>query len=113
MPLEGLLQKAEKLEVKAYRQANDPHELEKTHVSFSGLPKKHPLIPGRVILIPDPLSSNASYLEFRSADISYIEELPNLVNEEGEIITMTRIWVKKNSVAIRSIPFRVGDIWKS
>jgi inorganic pyrophosphatase len=112
MPLAGWLQKAEKLEIETYRKAKNPQELQKTHVSFSGLPKKHPLLSDRVVLIPDPLSTSASYLEFRSKDISFVEELPSLVNEEGDVFTMTRIWVKKDSVAIRSTPFLVNDIWK-
>jgi len=112
MPISGLLQKAEKLEIEAYRKAKDPQELEKTHVSFSGLPKKHPLLSDRVILIPDPLSTSAYYIEFRSEDISFVEELPNIVDEKGDVLTMARIWVKKNSIAIRSTPFLVDDIWK-
>ena len=111
MPISVLLQKAEKFEIEAYRKAKKPQELIKTHVSFSGLPKKHPLHPDRVILIPDPLSTSAYYLEFRSKDISFVEELPNLVDEKGEVLTMARIWVKKQSVAIRSTPFLVDDLW--
>ena len=112
MPISGLIQKAEKFEIEAYRKAKNPQELEKTHVSFSGLPKKHPLLADRVILIPDPLSSSAYYIEFHSDDISFVEELPKIVDEKGEVLTMVRIWVKKNSVAIRSTPFLVDDIWK-
>lgn len=110
MPIIRLLQKSEKLEIETYREATDALELKKTHVSFSGLPKKHPFIPDRIILIPDPLSASATYIEFRSEDISYVEELPSLVNEQGEVITMARLWVKKKSVAIRATPFVVEDI---
>ena len=112
MPISGLLQKAEKFEIEAYRKAKNPQELEKTHVSFSGLPKKHPLLSDRIILIPDPLSTSAYYIEFRSKDVSFVEELPNIVDENGEVLTMARVWVKKSSVAIRSTPFLVDDIWK-
>jgi len=49
------------------------------------------------------------YYEFKINDISYVEELPNLVNMEGETITMVRIWIKKMSIGIKCFPFVVED----
>ncbi len=83
--------------------------MRKTHVSFSGSPKKHPYDPQRVILVVDPFSTNNLFYEFTKEDISYIEELPNIGNQEGETITMVRVWVKKMSVGIRCSPFIVED----
>jgi inorganic pyrophosphatase len=57
----------------------------------------------------DPFSSNTSYYEFKSKDISYVEELPNIVNLDGETIKMVRIWVKKMSVGILCSPFLVEE----
>ena len=83
--------------------------LKDTHVPFSGSPKKHPYDSDRVILVADPFSTNTLYYEFNKEDISYLEELPNLVNLDGETITIVRIWVKKMSVGIRCSPFIVED----
>jgi inorganic pyrophosphatase len=50
--------------------------------------------------------------EFIKEDISYFEELPNLVDPNGETVTMGRIWVKKGSLGIRCTPFIVEDTRK-
>jgi inorganic pyrophosphatase len=47
--------------------------------------------------------------QIQKEDISYVEELPSLVNQDGEAITMVRAWVKKRSVGIRCSPFIVED----
>ena len=109
MPMSQFPQTAEKFEIQAYKRPKNFKELLKSHVAFTGSPRKHPFDPERVILVTDPYSTNTFYYEFQTADISYLEELPNLVNIEGETVLMARIWVKKNSVGVRSTPFIVGD----
>jgi len=109
MPITGFLQKAERLEIQAYKRPDDSVELRKTHVPFSGAPLKHPYDSQKVILVIDPYSTNTFYLEFNAGDISYVEDLPNLVNLDGETITMARIWVKKMSVGVRCTPFIVEE----
>ena len=49
------------------------------------------------------------YFEFMIKDISYVQDLPSLVNLEGEAITMVRVWVKKMSVGTLCSPFVVAD----
>lgn len=105
-------QAAKKFEIQAYEPPDNIKRLRRTHVAFTGAPQKHPCDSDKILLITDPYSSNAFYYEFRASDVSYAEELPNLVNLEGEILTMVRIWVKKNTVAIRCTPFLVGDTWE-
>ncbi len=102
-------QTAEKFEIQAYKRPKNFKELLKSHVAFTGSPRKHPFDPERVILVTDPYSTNTFYYEFQTVDISYLEEQPNLVNVEGETVLMARIWVKKNSIGVRSTPFIVGD----
>ena len=110
MPITEHLQETKKLEIQAYEKPKDIKALRHTHVPFSGNPRKHPYDPDRVILIVDPYSTNTFYYEFLADDISYVEELPNLVDENGKTITMVRLWVKKMSVGLRSAPFIVQDI---
>ncbi|HPA13950.1 MAG TPA: inorganic pyrophosphatase Ppa [Desulfobacterales bacterium] len=109
MPITTLLKGAEKLEIEAYKKPRDLKQLGRTHVPFSGAPQKHPYDSEKIILVIDPYSSNTFYYEFRAEDISYVEELPNIVNLEGKAITMARIWVKKMSIGLRSTPFIVQD----
>ena len=47
--------------------------------------------------------------EFKTADISYVEELVNLVNIDGETVPMARIWVKKKSIGAKASLFIVDD----
>jgi len=101
--------KAAKLEIQAYKRPKNLKALSKTHVAFTGSPQIHRYDPAKIILVTDPFSTNTFYFEFDKGDISYAEELPNLVNFDGEIITMARIWVEKRSIAIHCTPFLVGD----
>ena len=105
--------KATKLEIQAYKRPKNLKALSKTHVAFTGSPQIHRYDPDKVILVADPFSTSTFYFEFARGDISYAEELPNLVNIEGEIITMARIWVKKKSIAIQCTPFQVSDTIKN
>jgi inorganic pyrophosphatase len=103
------LQEATKFEIQRYRRPANPKELKLTHVAFSGSPRKHPYNSQKVILVVDPYSTNTYYYEFDRDDISYVEELPNIVNIQEETITVVRVWVKKSSIAVRSTPFLVGE----
>ena len=100
----------EKFEIQAYyKKPGNLKELNKTHVPFTGSPQKHPYDRTRVILVSDPYSTNPTYFEFVKNDISYVEELPNLVSADGNTMLMARIWVKKRSIAVRSSAFVVDD----
>lgn len=102
-------QTAVKFEIQTYKKPRNLSELKKTHVPFSGSPKRHPLDSEKVILVIDPYSTHTFYYEFKASDITYAEELSNLVNLEGEVVAIVRIWVKKKSIGIRCAPFLVED----
>lgn len=99
----------QKFEIEIYKRPKNIKELVNTHVSFSGSPQRHPHDPEKVVLVTDPYSSNAFYYEFKTEDISYLEELPHLVNLDGKAISMVRIWVKKMRIGLRCTPFVVED----
>ena len=109
MSVTNFLQEAEKFELQAYNIPKDLKNLRKTHAPYSGSPQKHPYDSEKFILISDPFSDNTVYFEFMIKDISYVQDLPSLVNLEGEAITMVRVWVKKMSVGILCSPFVVAD----
>jgi len=106
---EALPRDSEKFEIQAYKRPRNIHDLIRTHVPFSGAPRRHAYEPGKVILISDPFSTHTFYFEFESEDISYVEELPSLVSIGGETISMVRIWVLKGSIGLRCSPFVVED----
>lgn len=103
------LKASEKFEIQTYKRPKDASTLMRTHVAFSGSPRQKPNNPKKIILWVDPFSTNTFYYEFNTEDISYAEELPSLTSPFGETITMVRIWVKKMSMGIRSVPFWVED----
>ena len=102
-------QKGEKFEIQSYKPPKNLASLRKTHLPFTGSPRKHPYDPKKLILVPDPFLSNSYYFEFIIEDISFVEELKNLVNMDGETVTMARIWVQKMSLALQCLPFLVAD----
>ncbi len=105
-----LIKETETLEIEAFKRPKDTKSLKNTHVAFSGSPRKHPYDPYKVILMADPFNRNAFYYEFRIEDVSYVEELPSLVNVDEEVIPVVRIWIKKSSVGLRCTPFWVEDL---
>jgi len=103
------LESIQRFEIEAYKKPKHFHELIKTHVPFTGSPQRHPYDPEKVILFSDPYSTHAAYYEFIAGDISFLEELPSIVNIEGQAILMVRLWVKKQSLGLRCTPFLVAD----
>jgi hypothetical protein len=110
MTLPIFLQKGQKLDVEAYKKPKDWKSLSKTHVPFTGSPRKHPYDQNRVVLIADPFSTNAFYYDFKTRDIDYIEELASIVTIEGDTVNMARIWIRKKAVGVRCTPFIVEDV---
>ncbi len=104
------LERAERFDVQAYKPPRDPGRLRNTHVSFCGSLFKHPYDEQLALLVTDPGSGNASWLEFRVQDIAYVERLPSVADPDGDVIFLLRIWVKKMSVGVRHIPFLVDDV---
>lgn len=108
MSIINFLELKEKLEIQTY---NKPGDIDKTdHIPFSGSPRKHPYEKSRVILIADPFTENTFYYEFRIEDIAFSEELSSITNLNGKSVSMVRIWIKKQSIAIRCTPFIVDAI---
>ena len=109
MTLTNVLQKAEKFELQAYRRPADRRRIAETHVAYTGSPFTHPHNRDKVILVADPFSQNTFYYEFNTDDIAIAEDLPSMVNQDDESVTMVRLWVKKGALALRCTPFRVDD----
>lgn len=105
-----LIKEFKTLEITKYKHPKDLPNLKKNHVAFTGSPRKHPYDISKIILVSDPYSRSNHYYEFSADDIAYVEELPNIVNTDEEVIPVVRIWVRKSSIGIRCIPFWVEDL---
>ncbi len=110
MSITKFLKQAEKFEIQLYNKSQGIKNLREHHLAFSGSPRKHPYDRNHVILVTDPYCSTSSYYEFRTKDIAHVEELPHIVDENGETANMVRIWVKKQSVGLRCTPFLVEEL---
>lgn len=106
------LKTTQRFEIEAYKRPKHFNDLIKTHVPFTGSPKRHPFDSGKVILFTDPYSTHTAYYEFNASDISYLEELPSIVHLDGKAILMVRLWVKKLGLGLRCTPFMVADTRK-
>jgi hypothetical protein len=104
------LQAAEKFEIQSYKRPRNIKALLKSHVPFTGSPRRHPYDDHKVILVPDPYSSHTHYYEFKTEDITHAEELASLVDANAEAVPMVRLWVKKRSIAVQCSPFVVDEI---
>jgi hypothetical protein len=109
MVIKNFPQEVKKFEIETYKKPKNLRELKRTHVPFTGSPLKHPYDPQKVVLIPDPYSSNPFYYEFKSNDITFAEKLPSIVDIEGKTIAMVRVWVKKMSLGMVCTPFLVEE----
>ncbi|PID73311.1 MAG: inorganic pyrophosphatase Ppa [Desulfobacterales bacterium] len=104
------LEEAQKFEIQPYKAAKDPEKLKAASLPFSGSPVKHHHDPERIILIADPYADHTHYIEFRTQDILFVEEMPSIINMSGRHVHMARIWVRKGAVGIRCTPFVAADI---
>lgn len=105
-----LIKDIQTLAVTKYKKPKDLKNLNSMHVAFSGSPRKHPYDAQKIVLVSDPFSRNNQYYEFKTKDISYVEELPNIVSTDDEVMPMVRVWVRKKSIGIRCTPFWVEDL---
>lgn len=107
MTVSYFIELAKKLEIQIYDSPKSIDELKKTHISFCGCPKLHPVDTHTVILLADPFGSTGTYYEFKKESISFIEEMPSIATPEGDVLNVVRIWVKKGNIGILCTPFLV------
>nr|MBF0222419.1 inorganic pyrophosphatase Ppa [Desulfobulbaceae bacterium] len=108
MPMTKFLQEPKKLDLQPYKKPKKNIDLRQTHVPFSGSPHNHPYDSTKFILVADPYCTSI-YYEFESKDVEFAEELPSIVNIDGEAVNMVLIWVSKDSIGLRCTPFIVNN----
>ena len=105
-----LIRDTEHFEITRFKKPHDIEQLKQSHVPFCGSPRKHPYDSHRIILLVDPYGHAHHYYEFSLDDIGFVEELPNMATMDDGVIPMVRVWVRKGSIGVRSIPFWVEDL---
>ena len=84
-------------------------DFSKEAVPFTGSIRKHPYDQDKLLLISSPFSSKTEYFEFMLSDVMHHERMPSIATEDGDSITITKIWVKKGSFGIQYHPFEVNN----
>lgn len=110
MTTSQLVKATETMEITAFKRPKDFDQLKQSHVAYTGSPRKHPYDSKKIMLLADPYSRNTYYYEFKTADIAFVEELPNIVDLNEEVVAMVRVWVKKGRIGLRCTPFWVEDL---
>ena len=81
----------------------------KNAVPFCGYPQQHPAEKNKLILVYEPLGKNPTILEFKVDDILYVEDVPQVVTEQGEGIPMVKLWIRRGSHGMILEPFEVDE----
>jgi len=81
----------------------------KNGIPFIGYAQQHRTDKNRMILVSDPLGKNPALLEFKLADILFVEELPQAVTEMGEGVPLIKLWILKGAHGVILEPFEVGE----
>jgi hypothetical protein len=76
-------------------------------VIFTGVPRKHPYDPEKIMLFGDPLGDTPQMTEFKLSDIVLAEQLPSPVTQDGEGLNMVKVWVRRGSIGMQYQPFEV------
>lgn len=86
----------------------DKNRLKEKAIPFSGSLRPH-INSNLISLLSDPLDKHSIIYEFLIEDILFAEELSGRVRSDGVAVEMARIWVKKNSMAMKIEPLLVKD----
>lgn len=105
-----LVKATETMEITKFKRPKDLKRLRQNHVAYTGSPRKHPHDAYKIVLLADPYSRNTHYYEFKTEDIAFVEELPNIVDQNEEVVVMVRVWIRKGSIGLRCTPFWVEDM---
>jgi len=81
----------------------------KNAVPFTGYPRSLPSEKDKILLVYDPLGVNPELMEFKTEDVLFVEDIPQVVTESGEGIPLVRIWVRRGARGVLLQPFEVDN----
>jgi hypothetical protein len=84
------------------------NDYDKKGVLYTGIPRKHPYDPNRLLLIAGILEGKQEMYEFLLEDILHVEEREQLTDPGGGSFEVVDVWVQKGSLAFLLHPFSVG-----
>ncbi len=96
----------ENRELEKYR---DPNRLLKEAIPYIGQPKQQESNPDKIYVRLNPLSSNGAFLEFKTKDVVFAENVKTVSQNDGTAFNIIKIWIRKGSIGIKMEPFSVMD----
>lgn len=88
---------------------NDPNRLLKEAIPFIGQPKQQETQPDKIYIRLNPMSSNGAFLEFKTKDVVFAENVKTVTQNDGTAFNIVKIWIRKGSIGIKMEPFSVMD----
>ncbi len=76
-------------------------------VSYRGAVRKHPYDGEKFLIITSPEKDGSHFYEFRTRDLLRVEDVSQLVTEQGETIQIVEVSIREGSVGIEMKPFEV------
>lgn len=76
-------------------------------VRYRGAVRTHPYDSEKFLIITRPGQDGSHFYEFRTRDVIRIDEVSQLVTEDGETIQIVEVSVREGSVGIEMKPFEV------
>ena len=65
----------------------------------------HPYEDDKFILLSNPMTDDATFIEFKKSDLLYAEESSSITTENGESIKIMKVHMKIGGVGVRYEPF--------
>jgi len=88
---------------------SDPNRLMKEAIPYIGQPKQQDSNPDKIYIRLNPLSSNGAFLEFKTQDVVFAENVKTVSQSDGTAFNIVKIWIRKGSIGIKMEPFSVMD----
>ncbi len=88
-------------------QQYDFEEAARNAICFIGTPFKNPSRKDKVVLTPSAFGLNKVFYEFDVKDVVKWEEIDKIVDNKGNTLPVIKLYIKKNSNALKYEPFRV------
>ncbi len=75
---------------------------------YIGSTMRHPYEDDKFILLSNPMTDDATFIEFKKSDLLYAEESSSIITDKGESLKIVKIHMKVGGVGIRYEPFIIA-----
>ncbi len=72
---------------------------------YEGSTMCHPYEEDKFLLVTNPLTDDATFIEFKKSDLLFAEERSSITSENGESIKIVKVYMKLGGIGIRYEPF--------